>query len=891
MIDLSPHGCIVYLQQLLSQKNLDPVLFNNQSISFDAGLAAHVAWVFKNIYAIPYPNKDTNPDEIARLYHGIEHVTRVAIYLAIWANLYRRYDDREALNLSNDELKLLQIAALFHDSAREDEEEDLWDHESATLFYFYLTKILHISPDKAKLLAEAITNKDHEIGKPFYLLEDRGDEIAWIPINYTAPLNIYQKLIHDSDALDIHRARYKFKGKKLIFYQKIASVSDSALDELAELIKKARSLIEHQGDGFGRIKTSIKKKYENENAYETILKDIFNEKYLFLYMLYNNGYLLSHEHVKALDLIQQNILNEKMIFARGIIAPPCVQNTGETSAALEFRKVLRRKGIATPTNKEDRYDKEGNPNRSISLLGYGGGVFVDSGGLIFNPDLKAIKAIYAKDSDTGWSKKRNLFGKIYSHFNSSYIRKTNLFSRQIRFFYTSLEETEEQLLHLRKKLKLGGTAIEYEDLNHVSTHTEILYDVTEYEGIYYSFDPTLSNEFIHGTPECFAKEIPILNAIFLQKEYFNQTKILLPLFEYSGIHDYLRRVAQPSEQKILQLWTCLCAHYLEYQLTHHTNGCLYIESLPIHEIKVRSMYSSENSLYYDKIISADSNYDVQLQQAISQAIETKRLELIKKYENDLIGVIIRSPVSLLMSKNYFIYALIKPHILSTVRNRIILLIKLEEETLLYDPFMISSFRYKFVSRLYDLCIVASLDSEFQSLKNLARNIFDREIKQFLNKDSDRDSYQEEKDKLIQFAFAYQLDHELQGQLEKLDCKLFTHDLGLIEQGIFDSSHLLALLINYHIVCIKFSYSQYNVLKIRFETPAHQVIYKNIFLNDYLDPAKSPLIISVDWFFDENTKPQVHSSNSRILDKTGFFAAGSSMTEHCPYSSNSYPKCV
>lgn len=69
--------------------------------------------------------------DIARIYHGIQHVSRTAMHAVILANLYRLFEDPEALILTQDQLKLVQIVLLFHDAAREDEAEAeaRWDHE------------------------------------------------------------------------------------------------------------------------------------------------------------------------------------------------------------------------------------------------------------------------------------------------------------------------------------------------------------------------------------------------------------------------------------------------------------------------------------------------------------------------------------------------------------------------------------------------------------------------------------------------------------------------------------------------------------------------------------------------------------------------------------------
>ena len=56
---------------------------------------------------------------------------------------------------------LILIAIIYHDSARLNEGKDFWDKESGINLYKYLTESLDVSHDKAKLLAEAVANKDY----------------------------------------------------------------------------------------------------------------------------------------------------------------------------------------------------------------------------------------------------------------------------------------------------------------------------------------------------------------------------------------------------------------------------------------------------------------------------------------------------------------------------------------------------------------------------------------------------------------------------------------------------------------------------------------------------------------------------------------------------------
>jgi len=130
---------IKHIDDILRAKNLAPDLFSGQ-LALKADIHLHAAWAYRNIYSVKYNNHQgqhsLHASGIARYSHGIMHTASTAIYVPALVNLYRRYHDMEAIELSDEDIKLLQIAALWHDAAREDDGEDKWDHESALMLYF-----------------------------------------------------------------------------------------------------------------------------------------------------------------------------------------------------------------------------------------------------------------------------------------------------------------------------------------------------------------------------------------------------------------------------------------------------------------------------------------------------------------------------------------------------------------------------------------------------------------------------------------------------------------------------------------------------------------------------------------------------------------------------------
>lgn len=125
------------IENLLTQKGLD---WSEQVIPFEGDINSHAKWAYRNIYQNPYSNYID--EALPRGGHGILHVARASLWGKVFLNLYKNFGNDEANALNVEDEKLIQIAILFHDSGRERGGKDLWDCDSALLFYFYLKKTL-----------------------------------------------------------------------------------------------------------------------------------------------------------------------------------------------------------------------------------------------------------------------------------------------------------------------------------------------------------------------------------------------------------------------------------------------------------------------------------------------------------------------------------------------------------------------------------------------------------------------------------------------------------------------------------------------------------------------------------------------------------------------------
>ena len=660
----------ITLSTLLEKKRLDSSLFDFSATLSDP-LSHHVRFIYRHIYSIPYPSHYKNKEtDIARFHHGIQHVTRTAIYIPVLANLYRKYGDQHALSLTADDIQLLQIAALFHDAAREDEGEDKWDRDSASLLYYYLTRCLKVDQAKAIVLAEAIANKDlHPSGSSKMEETTKGIKWTWSKsASCVLEKNIWSKLIHDADCLDIMRARRHFNANYLDFYIDIASNPDhkEAKRIMTDLITEIRSLIATQGDCYESKQLTIKKQYECDDAYHTMNQTIGT--YFLLSTL--QPQLLSQKELATISpidpipydeskgLIEANVkaaLYERKIFARGIGGPSAIfksffNKSKETLGEREIRKIMREKGIPTHSSKENRSQKNGNPLRSASILG-NTIVFANAGFLIINPPFDAIQEIHLDDIGSGWFKKKKY-------------QATRLQTNPL-----TAQEKNDMLSYVcdQRNMRWGSTLTNY---------LEILLHITKVDAIYYSADPCLYNHVVFNQTTIADQSsapthplAPFLQAAYLRELYHIQYEknyemsqpyyekwygkekareeyikkhgpAWLPVFEYSGIHNYITAIPDTAfdREKIKSAWVTVCSAYMKEKLSSQVQIKQLLE-MPVDEIKTLSVYYTSQELRGNINAPADACYDKDFQQELNRAIANEREELIHQQDKKIISKI------------------------------------------------------------------------------------------------------------------------------------------------------------------------------------------------------------------------------------------------------------
>jgi hypothetical protein len=677
------------LKKICAERNISfEQLTDPSKITLDSPLNQHATLTYDCIFKVPYPSRHQR-GELPRPVHGVLHATRAAIYLSAFVNLRRRYNDPEALALKDEDVKLLQIAMLFHDSARLHDGKDEWDKESAYLLYAYLVKTLGVPEDKALAIAEAVAHKDQKnekqssqeekIESVLNIDSDEEDDDKEIKptskkkaiedkedfsSNKQSPKNIYQKLIHDADCLDITRARYSFDANYLDFYHDIAKHNKYALNDMAKLIMESRSLIEIQGDACDtyRQKKQVKRTYEAPDVYNKIIRDIQfqnGNKTVFRYQdakktqasypllsAFGLGLVSDPKKYDFFDIKDKKeqksaerksptipelttLLYKGQVFARSI-----TQSYGfrtklreskdgkgyieekENLIALELYKAARREGIPTRTTNpkkiKDRLKKQGNPYRSTSMLGWGSIPFHNVGFLTLNLPYEQIHRVSENDIASGIHKKKVREHKILSS-----------------------EEKERNLFDLQKKQKMGGSFRNFNMGNDpsIALHNEVLADLTEYDAIYFSDDPSYCLREMTGQFYSPHPYIPMLEAIFMNYEYERKHGKKLPIYYYSGIHNQCIPF-EYNESDIIEMWKEL----IEFSLTELIQSKNYVEFKACQDIDymgimcIRNRNNIREELF--KLGSPIENYPPQLKDKITKLMKEEwnkqKIQLEKK---------------------------------------------------------------------------------------------------------------------------------------------------------------------------------------------------------------------------------------------------------------------
>lgn len=333
----------INLNDLLKEQNLLRENPFSQKYNVDVALASQ--WAYRYFYSRPYPGRQLRQGPIQRYHFGMQHATRMALYIPILMNLYNHHGNIDVTRLSPEDIALLQITALFNDLTTTNHETDQ-RKENAILLYCFLTKNLKIEKDKAKEFAEALLNREDRKEGFLELTETSEGQFTF---EYTfKPRNLIQSLLHDTRYLDRLNDDPRFDGTQLDFYKQFGKQKE-ARDDLERLILETRRFVEIQGDGLGRKRDLIKGRYEKPDAYAK-MQDAMKAATPFMTTHFNREI----PEAKKESSQQKNYQPGKFSLA-------------QLEAALQHHEVLIQ-GISFPEKKEEE-KKDVVPHADIPILG------------------------------------------------------------------------------------------------------------------------------------------------------------------------------------------------------------------------------------------------------------------------------------------------------------------------------------------------------------------------------------------------------------------------------------------------------------------------------------------------------------------------------------------
>lgn len=578
-----------------------------ESISIDDPLESHFLWNTKN-------NVSKIRMESNKILPRIHSISRILINVSVFVNLFRRYQNEDALLLTNEDIKLIQIAILYSayfDMSKTNEEPELWEKTCGLQVYFHLIQNLGVDKRTAINLAEAIANRHQKEGQYFELCVDVNNDMNWVA--KTSQANLIQKIVHDSFRLDeIRSPHYNFHAENLFFYKMMAINDDIAYEEIAKLITEARSLIALHWSARRTKSLKILSAYEYGEMYHSTIFELMNAAYLLYFSLFSYGNILDSsplneiffkkeyptEYKTVNDETLTAAMNNGHLLARAVASPAATpflrKKDLEKGAEIEIRKMLRMLGVATSTRKFNNKLKRGNPNRSVSLITSGASVYAGQGFFILNPNICDFVSISHQDNDTGRGKKRRAQSEKMSY-----------------------HETLDKIAKLVMNQQLGGTT---RNSRYCMDHNEIEYNITKVDAIYFTQDPTLYNEMYTGKrPPC-NKFTHYLQALYLQQLYKRETGVELPIFEYSGKHNSIKAVPSYSDDQIIEMWVEIISKLIKTKIRKK-----HLISESLDELKIEAIdgvfHRNQNS-FTRKQFPIDILYSASLSNKLNNALIT-----------------------------------------------------------------------------------------------------------------------------------------------------------------------------------------------------------------------------------------------------------------------------
>lgn len=221
--------------------------------------------ILERYYLTPYPEDpqeyyqkppskpNLRDGHIERQHHGAMHASRVAAYTEHFHKLHQTYDSSidnnlktlaKSLNTTPKSLLMLtKYAALFHDSARQDDGVDYWDGQSAENGRRYL-----VSKAVPKYLAElfALAAEHKGSHQDFINATNNYNQKHGLNVDFNK-MSYLRSLIADGDCLDIIRVRSKYDMQYLNIFKKFKQ-NNQAQKDIIKTCELAANVIALQHD-------------------------------------------------------------------------------------------------------------------------------------------------------------------------------------------------------------------------------------------------------------------------------------------------------------------------------------------------------------------------------------------------------------------------------------------------------------------------------------------------------------------------------------------------------------------------------------------------------------------------------------------------------------------
>ena len=498
-------------------------------------ISVHAQYIFEEIY------KKKHGQSAHLSVHGTLHASRVAFYIPLIEKLYRGLDSSIPA-LSEEDLKLTQIAGLFHDMAREDDGVDRWDLDSAKLCFQYLLSI-GVDFERAVTYAEVIANKDeHKEGRYFLNRDSVATTSKLNLVRLSSNALFSQRVVPEvtrslpeeylnlSDLLDILRCQSAFmmNHESNGFYKRFQG--SIPVQYFAFLRDEIFRFIHSQGD-VEYFKKRIPSPHERQaDCFERVLASVEardEEGRLCFPLLHALHHAEEHDWIDVMLPTESGraLLQTSQIYTdRG---PP----------------VLVR-GIVNPLDPERGINLElehatapgGNPNRCISIIGPGTQLLW-SVNLLLREDIE-LSHISFSDAGSGYGERLEQYVKR--------IVRTYKAPPQTRSLRTPLEEIREKIALEYPSLKMGDNKLRNTEL------TASSYNLSDVRGVVYSLDPLTSlnrgSNFSSGPKDFYAFSVRlsvlVLVEQIIQKQRESTEKI--PIFEYSAMRGTLVKVVDDA---------------------------------------------------------------------------------------------------------------------------------------------------------------------------------------------------------------------------------------------------------------------------------------------------------------------------------------------------------